>query len=489
MTGTTPAAAPVTTSPASLVESVPAGAIDDLRSRLHGTVLTPEDPDYVTTGLPANARYQEIRPAVIAQCRDETDVITCVQWASDNGVQPVPRGGGHSYAGLSTTSGLLIDLSALSSVALDQSTGVAVVGGAALNQDLLNATINTPFYLPGGTCLGVGVGGLVLGGGIGYNTHWAGLTCDHLVSSRIVVASGELVEIDATHHPDLYWACRGGTGGTFGLNTSFTFQLVEVPATVTYFRYDFTGADAAGAMLAEFSRVCAIAPSGFNSSASATATPVGAGGPREAILAFFRGQYVGPPDELRDLVAPILAAATPTQSAFQEMPFWDVQSQIWATPNPPPHDFGDVSRYARDPVPDEAMAEVIDVLADCPVRTDSSNGSMWSLGWVGGDVMNSIGRTDTAYVHRGMSTLLRPTPVWEPTDPPSVGEDLIAWTDDMIAVIAPYTPNESYQNFPNRLLPDPLEQYFAENLERLIDVKTAYDPNDLFHNVHTVRPR
>ena len=105
--------------------------------------------------------------------------------------------------------------------------------------------------LPGGTCLGVGIGGLVLGGGIGYNTHWAGLTCDHLhVDARSCTASGEVVEVDATNHPDLFWACRGGAGGNFGINTSFTFQLVEVPATVTYFRYDFRGADAAGAVLA-----------------------------------------------------------------------------------------------------------------------------------------------------------------------------------------------------------------------------------------------
>ena len=91
----------------------------------------------------------------------------------------------------------------------------------------------------------------MLGGGIGYNTHWAGLTCDHLTSTHVALASGEVVEADATNHPDLFWACRGGTGGNFGINTSFTFQLVEAPETVTYFRYDFRGADEAGAMLAE----------------------------------------------------------------------------------------------------------------------------------------------------------------------------------------------------------------------------------------------
>ena len=452
-------------------------------------MLTPEDSAFATTALPANSRYTDIRPALIAQCRDEADVVTCVQWANDNGVPPVPRGGGHNYAGLSTTPALQIDMSALNTVSLDQSTGVAVAGGSARNQDLLDGTINTPFFLPAGTCLGVAVGGLVLGGGIGYNTHWAGLTCDHLVSSRIVVASGELLEIDATNDPDLFWACRGGTGGTFGLNTSFTFQLVEVPTTVTYFRYDFTGADAAGAMFAEFNRVCATAPAAFNAAASVRATPIESDDSREPISAFFRGQYVGPSAELTDLLAPILAAATPTQTAFQDMPFWEVQSEIFSAQSPPPHPFSDISRYAREPLPDDVVATVIDLVEDCPVRTDESYGSMWSQAWVGGDVMSSVGRTDTAYVHRDMSTLLRASVVWEDTEPTSVGDELMAWANEVVAVIAPHTPNESYQNFPNRSLPDPLEQYFAENFERLVDVKSTYDPNDLFNNEQSVRPR
>ena len=114
---------------------------------------------------------------------------------------------------------------------------------------------------------------------------------------------------------------------------------------------------------------------------------------------------------------------------------------------------------------------------------------MWFLGWVGGEVVNKFGRTDTAYVHRELPMLLRPTPVWAATDPPSVGDDLLAWTEDVIGVIAPLTPDESYQNFPNRLLPDPLQQYFAENLDRLIDVKTTYDPDNLFQSEQSVAPR
>ena len=114
---------------------------------------------------------------------------------------------------------------------------------------------------------------------------------------------------------------------------------------------------------------------------------------------------------------------------------------------------------------------------------------MWSIGWVGGEKQAAIPRTDTAYVHRGLSFLLRPTPSWANEDPQSVGDELLGWTNDVVAVMEPYTPNESYQNFPNRALPDPQQQYFAENLERLIDVKTKYDPQDVFTNEQSVKPR
>ncbi|HWV23107.1 MAG TPA: BBE domain-containing protein, partial [Thermomicrobiales bacterium] len=117
-----------------------------------------------------------------------------------------------------------------------------------------------------------------------------------------------------------------------------------------------------------------------------------------------------------------------------------------------------------------------------------ANGSIWSLGWVGGDVIGSFSRTETAYVHRDASTLLRPTTVWPNDAPASVADELNAWTQSVIDVIAPHTPDESYQNFPNRSLTEWEEQYFAENAARLRDVKAKYDPDNLFSNPQSVRP-
>jgi FAD/FMN-containing dehydrogenase len=464
-------------------------ALEDLRSRLNGTLMLPDDSGYTTASAPANGRYGDIRPAAVARCADEADVVTCINWCNENGVPPVGRGGGHSYAGFSTTNGLLIDLRRLNTVQVDKRNETVTCGGAALNNDFFIATENGPLFLPGGTCLGVGIGGLTLGGGIGYNTHWAGLTADHLTASRIVTAAGDVLDLDASTNDDLFWACRGGAGGSFGINTSFTFNLLRVPEhTIAWYRFDWRGADAAAEVLSAFQQMLTTAPAALNAVAMAEVEEIGAGGPREAIHVMSRGQYIGSMGELQEIIEPLLKIAGSTQQTLTEMPFWGVQRMI-ATPEPESHSFGDISRFAKEPLPDDVIAKMVGLLADCPSRSADANGSIWSLGWVGGDVVGSFGRTDTAYVHRDALTLWRPTTVWPDDASASVGDGLNAWTDQVIAAMQPYTPDESYQNFPNRAIQNAQQQYYAENLDRLIDIKTTYDPGNLFNNPQSVPVR
>ncbi len=474
---------------ASARSNVQAAALEDLRTRLNGTLMLPGDSGYATASAPANGRYRAILPAAVARCADESDIVTCINWCNENGVSPVGRGGGHSYAGFSTTTGLLIDMRRLNRVQVDRKEQTVTCGGGALNNDFFIATEDGPLFLPGGTCLGVGMGGLTLGGGIGYNAHWAGLSCDHLQSSRIVTAAGEVLDIDAVTNNDLCWACRGGTGGNFGLNSSFTYDLVEVPRSkIAFYRYEWRGADAAAAVLAAFDVMLQSAPAALNAVAMAQASEIGTGGPREAIDVMSRGQYIGPVGELREILAPLLAIPGATVTTLEETTFWDVQRLI-DTEESAQHSFGDLSRYAKEPLSDSAMAKVVDLLTACPSRSDDANGSYWSLGWVGGDVIGSFSRTDTAYVHRDVNTLLRPTTVWPDNAPASVGDELNAWTAEVIAAITPFTPDESYQNFPNLSLKNWDQQYYAENFERLVDVKTKYDPANLFNNPQSIPTR
>ena len=464
----------------------PIGDLEQLRRRLDGTLLLPDEPGYREAAETANGRYHHILPLAVAQCAGEADVVTCVQWCIEYGVQPVARGGGHSYAGFAASEGLMVDIRRLNSVSIDPATGIATVGGSALNSDLFEKTVNTDYILPGGTCLSVGVGGLVLGGGIGYNTRWAGLTCDHLISSRIVTAvEKEPLTIDPKHHERLFWACRGGAGGSFGINTEFTFQLVQVPIErVAHYHFEWRGADAAEAVLGAFDRLLPGVPPEFNAVARAQAVPLLPGeGQRDAIHVMSRGHYLGPIGELEQIIQPLLAV-TPTQQLLEEKCFWDMQEH-WTSGEPESHSFGDISRYASQPLPSGVTSDFVQLLAECPHRSDAANGSMWSLGWVGGAIVDKFSPTDTAYVHRNMSTLLRPTIVW-PNGEEQIGRDLQDWADAMIAVIADSTPNRSYQNFPNRSLEDWQRAYYGQNLEQLVKVKATYDPDDLFNNPQSI---
>jgi FAD/FMN-containing dehydrogenase len=462
-------------------------ALEELRRALRGTLLLPGDRGYDAVSAPANARFDAIRPLAVARCAGERDVITCVKWSRAHRVQPVAKVGGHSYAGYSTTEGLLMDIAPLRQATVDRHTGTAVLGGGARNQEVLDATADGQFVLPGGTCLAVGSGGLVLGGGIGYNSRWGGLTCDHLVASRIVTADGAVRHIDSSHHRDLFWACRGGAGGSFGINTEFTFRMPRIPRKeVAFFRFDWRGADAAAAVLGAFDKLLTVAPPAFNAVAMAQAAPVGRGGPREAIDVFSRGQFIGPLSELRELVQPLIAAAgQPAETVLETKTYWDMQ-RMFETPDGPRHSWGDVSRYSNAPLPDRIYGKIADLVADCPSRTPQSNGSMWSLSWAGGPVIGKVGRRETAYVHRKMLTLLRATPDWAIDAPKSVSDGLIAWTNQMIRLIAPHTPAESYQNFPNRGIVDWQKQYYGENFPRLVNVKRKYDPHNVFHNAQSI---
>jgi FAD/FMN-containing dehydrogenase len=284
-------------------------------------------------------------------------------------------------------------------------------------------------------------------------------------------------------NPDLFWALRGGTGGTFGVCTEFEFEGARVPrGDIVYYRFAWTGADAALAMLVALDRIHQSAPPEFVASAGVQATPVGDDGdPRAAMDVFVRGQFLGSEADFLTIAAPLLEGAPPASRDIRVEPFWEVAPRF-TNPESENHSWADISRYADAPLPEAVLVRVVDLLADAPSRTATTNVQFWMMGWVGGAVIDSIGRTDSAYVHRGMTSLLRPTPIWANlTDAPLVA-DLEAWTGAVIEELAPYTPRESYQNFPNRAIEDWPEQYFAENLDRLREVKAAWDPDGVFRS-------
>src|SRR5258707_2210270 len=199
-------------------------AVQDLKGRLRGRLIEPSDIDYEAARKVYNGMIDR-RPRLIAQCVDVADVMAAVNFAREQQLRLAVRGGGHNGPGLGTVDdGLVIDLAHMKGVRVDPVNRTARVAGGALWGEVDHATHPFGLATPSGFVSSTGVGGLTLGGGIGYLSRTLGLTIDNLLEVDMVLADGSFVTANADQHPDLFWAVRGG-GGNFGVVTSFLFQL------------------------------------------------------------------------------------------------------------------------------------------------------------------------------------------------------------------------------------------------------------------------
>src|SRR5579883_1141519 len=202
-------------------------AIASFRSQIRGQVIEPADAAYEEARQVYNAMISR-KPALIARCADVADVMAALRFAHEHGVMVSIRGGGHNAGGLGVCdAGLVIDLSLIKYVHVDPGARTVRVGGGCTWGDVDHATHAFGLAVPSGIISTTGVGGLTLGGGIGYLTRKYGLSIDNLLAADVVLADGRCVTADESHHADLFWALRGG-GGNFGVITSFLFQAHPV---------------------------------------------------------------------------------------------------------------------------------------------------------------------------------------------------------------------------------------------------------------------
>jgi FAD/FMN-containing dehydrogenase len=197
--------------------------LDELRGRVRGDIITPEDAAYDDARKVYNGSIDK-RPAAIVRCFDAADVAIAIGYARAQSLEASIRGAGHSGAGFAVAEGgLVIDLSPQRWVRVDPEARLVQVGGGCTLADIDHATHAYGLAVPSGTFGTTGIGGLALGGGIGHLSRKFGLTVDHLVEADVVLADESLVKASETQNPDLFWALRGG-GGNFGVVTAFTFR-------------------------------------------------------------------------------------------------------------------------------------------------------------------------------------------------------------------------------------------------------------------------
>ena len=301
----------------------PGKRLRELAARIEGEVATPASASYAQARLSESTRFDSVHPAAIVFAVNPADVAATISWARRYGIHLVPRSGGHSYAGYSTTTGVVLDVGEMRSVrvALDRKT--AVLGAGTRLIDVYADLWTKGVTIPAGSCATVGIAGLTLGGGVGYASRKLGLTCDNVTRVQIVTAAGEVLNCDATHHDDLFWACRGGGGGNFGVATNFDFAVHPV-STVSTYSIEWPWAEA-GAAVQAWQKFAPHAPDELFSVCDLLATNPGRGARSHVVSA---GQFFGSEADLRTLIQPLantgmpLRVATKTRTYLDAMLFW-----------------------------------------------------------------------------------------------------------------------------------------------------------------------
>jgi FAD/FMN-containing dehydrogenase len=447
----------------------------DLANSVDGPVFRQDTANFWALNPPENHRYAQIIAAGIVCPSSPQDVARAITWASANQLPVTPRCGGHNYAGFSSTTGLLVHLGRMRDVRVDPVGRTVTVQAGARNSDIFNALSATDLLLPGGRCPSVGVSGLTLGGGIGFATRLAGLTCDNLISTTVATADGSLLTCDENTNSDLFWACRGGAGGNFGINTSFTYRLQRIPAATVY---DFSwNRSAAPDVLGFFSGLIGD-PRYLERLSAQFGVGTGSGNP-----VYGQGLFLGSPSEVQGIFDPLLRIAPPASRSVQELPIWSAMSRFYVSGNGNP--YGTKSIVSARPVTGDTISRLLSHVDRFPRQTPGSSGSVSFFAMGGREARRRPG--DTAYVHRAARYILSLTAYWGDTDYPEVRDGNLAWLDSLYQDMAGRLGTSAYQNFPDGELRQWWSAYYGDNYARLVQVKQKYDPNLLFRYPQGIR--
>ncbi|WP_247892485.1 FAD-binding oxidoreductase [Azospirillum sp. Sh1] len=463
----------------------PPSAWTDLAKAVKGgAVLRPEDPFFADICRPNNLRYGATLPAGIARCGTPQDVQACIKWVKELAMPFAVRSGGHNYAGFSTTPGLLIDMTLMAGAEpVAGSDGLVRVLGGTLNSYVYKQMERLGRTITHGRCDSVGAAGFLLGGGIGFNMRKFGMASDLLRATELVTADGSHVKADAATESALYWACRGGAGGNFGINTSFTLETRPAePVTVFNLVWTKDLPKVLKLLLTEL----AAAPDEFGSKINVTIPSWQERCANVPLKLSILGQLHKSNKMLKEIFKSTWELIDKDQSQVKEnVPYWTAQDFLVETTFP--YYYQEKSSYMRAAdIGDEAIAAMFDWAAKMPA---TSMPVAFKFFQVGGAI-NRVGPTETAYVHRGYDWLFSvEANWWRPTDSVLLIEQALEWQQRFYDDVNRRTKAQgAFQNFPDPSLADWQRAYYGENLARLAQVKKAVDPAMLFTFAQAIRP-
>jgi FAD/FMN-containing dehydrogenase len=451
-----------------------------LARQLDGDLVVRGGSGYAEARLLWNPRFDGIRPLAVAYAKTIADIRRVIRWADRYDVHLATRSGGHSFAGYSTTPGLVVDLSRLTNVLPHADGTASVAAGAKLGSVYGRLWSSVGRAVPFGTCKQVGVSGLTLGGGHGYSSRALGLACDNVAQIEIVTADGRHRVCNAHSEPDLFWALRGAGAGSFGIVTKFVFRTHPVDfVTTVNLQWAWTDVRAVTHAWQAFAP---RAPDTLSCSLS-FAQPATPGG---APLVVVNGQVFGTRDEALSLLAPLTEAARPTRLSAVHRPFISAVS-YFAADNPTRRAYAAKSNYGLAPLPDAGLDVIIGAFE--AATRDPRLTATGILLFAHGGAINRIDGNATAFAHRSALFSIRYTAFWSVDASADTATANLGWVRGTHAAMQPYVSRGAVTNYADPDLEDWGDAYYGPHLRRLVDIKRHYDPNNFFRYSQSIPTR
>lgn len=468
-----------------------------LSKQLSAPLLLPASAAFGPAARLYNPRFDHsARPAAIARCHNAADVAACVRYAGSAGSPIALRAGGHSYGGWSSGTGLVADVRAMSAISVDTAARMAKIGAGATLIAVYSALGARGLALAGGSCPTVGLTGLSLGGGVGVLSRAFGLTCDALRSATVVTADGHIRRLDSSRDAELFWALRGGGGGSFGAVTDLTFAVRPAPTVHTFFiEWDFSHA---AAVLAGWQRWIAKADKQLWSTCKLLADPG-----KDGLHVTVSGTWIGPASQLQSVLAPLLAAAGAPTTANQQSsldyasamlleagcygqsPARCTTAALGQTQRQP---FAATSAILDSPLPADGISATI-ARAKAGMSVPGLVEGGMSFDSLGGAIA-AVAPSATAFVHRNALASIQYTATWAPAS----GSTAVAnpapfdgYVRASRAALLPWTGPAAYANYADPGISDYAKAYWGANYARLQSIKKQYDPGNLFTFAQSVK--
>lgn len=453
-------------------------AVAALSASFRGELIQPADAGYDESRTIYNAMIDK-HPALIARCRDVADVIAAVNFARDEDVLLAVRGGGHNGPGLALCDGgLVADLSSMKGIRVDPVDRTVRVEPGCRWGDVDHAAHPFGLAVPTGIISTTGVPGLTLGGGHGYLTRKYGLTIDNLLEADVILADGRLVTTGPRQNEDLFWAIRGG-GGNFGIVTSFLFRAHRVDTV--YAGVTLWPLDEAGDVMKWYRDFLPGADEDLYGFLGLAVVPPGPPFPEPLYLkkvAICVWCYLGPLEKAEAAFEPVRQSSRPAFEQLGPMPFPHLQSLF--DPLYPPG----LQWYWKGDFVNELSDEAIDVHLDyaAAIPTPLSGMHLYPID----GAVHRVAADQTAFAYREATWSMV---IYGVDADPANREKIKTWARDYWKALHPYSAGGAYVNFMMEEGADRVEATYCDNYQRLAEIKTKYDPTNLFRVNQNIKPK